>query len=109
MEGYNMFWDEKDIALLMTLLLKRMRVQAQNSSQRPHALQRLLTVKDAAAYLGRTVPALERLIFRKEIPVVRVGRRVRLDVKELDRWIERNSTTQRSTWHTCRPREKPDG
>lgn len=50
----------------------------------------LLDVKQAGVYLGRTEQAIQHLIFDKELPVVRVGRRVHLDRKDLDRWIERN-------------------
>jgi excisionase family DNA binding protein len=50
----------------------------------------LLNVKDAAIYLGRSEQALQHLIFEKELPVVRVGRRVHLDRRDLDAWIEKN-------------------
>jgi excisionase family DNA binding protein len=51
---------------------------------------RLLTVKDAAAYIGRTEQGLQHLIHKREIVVVRKGRRVHLDRNDLDRWIEAN-------------------
>jgi excisionase family DNA binding protein len=51
---------------------------------------RLFTVKEAAAYLGRTEQAVQHLIHRKELVVVRRGRRVHLDRSDLDRWIEAN-------------------
>jgi excisionase family DNA binding protein len=50
----------------------------------------LLSVKDAAIYLGRSEQAVQHLIFQKELPVVRAGRRVHLDRKDLDAWIEKN-------------------
>ena len=50
----------------------------------------LLTVKDAAIYLGRTEQAIQHLIFSHELPVVRAGRRVHLDRRDLDAWIEKN-------------------
>ena len=51
--------------------------------------KRLLTVKEAAAYLGRRMPsAVYKLVSRHEIPVVRHGRNVRFDVRELNKWIE---------------------
>jgi excisionase family DNA binding protein len=49
---------------------------------------RLLTVKEAALYLGRSVSAIYHLIGRREIPVIRRGRHVRLDRLEIDRWLE---------------------
>lgn len=50
----------------------------------------LLNVKEAAVYLGRSEQAVQHLIFEKELPVVRVGRRVHLDRRDLDSWIEKN-------------------
>ena len=50
--------------------------------------QRLLTVAEAAAYLRRTPRALRHLIAAGTVPAVREGRSVRLDRRELDRWIE---------------------
>jgi excisionase family DNA binding protein len=50
----------------------------------------LLNVKEAAIYLGRSEQAIQHLIFQKDLPVVRAGRRVHLDRKDLDAWIEKN-------------------
>jgi excisionase family DNA binding protein len=50
----------------------------------------LLNVKEAAVYLGRSEQAVQHLIFQKDLPVVRVGRRVHLDRRDLDAWIEKN-------------------
>ncbi len=49
---------------------------------------RLLTVAEAAILLGRSKSAVEHLIFRREIPVVRHGRSVRLDIADLQKWLE---------------------
>lgn len=50
----------------------------------------LLTVKEAAIYLGRSEQAVQHLIFQRELPVVRMGRRVHLHRRDLDAWIEKN-------------------
>ena len=50
----------------------------------------LLSVKQAAVYLGRSEQSIQHLIFQKELPVVRVGRRVHLDRRDLDAFIEKN-------------------
>lgn len=50
----------------------------------------LLNVKQAAVYLGRTEQSVQHLIFQKDLPVVRIGRRVHLHRKDLDSWIEKN-------------------
>ncbi|WP_321471030.1 helix-turn-helix domain-containing protein [uncultured Paludibaculum sp.] len=55
------------------------------------ALQpRLLTVKQAAAYLARTEKATYQLIAIGSLPSVRSDARVMLDRQDLDRWIEGN-------------------
>jgi len=50
----------------------------------------LFSVKEAAIYLGRSEQAVQHLIFQRDLPVVRVGRRVHLDRRDLDAWIEKN-------------------
>lgn len=50
----------------------------------------LLDVKQAAVYLGRTEQAIQHLIFQRELPVIRYGRRVHLHRTDLDAWIEKN-------------------
>ena len=53
---------------------------------------RLLSVEEASVYLGRSVPALRELIWKGEIDVVRPDRRIHLDKRDLDAWIEKNKT-----------------
>ena len=50
----------------------------------------LFSVKEAAVYLGRSEQSVQHLIFERELPVVRVGRRVHLHKRDLDAWIEKN-------------------
>jgi len=50
----------------------------------------LLSVKEAATYLSRSEQAVQHLIFQRELPVVRAGRRVHLHKRDLDAWIEKN-------------------
>ena len=52
--------------------------------------KRLLTVQETSIYLGRSVPSIRELIWKGELPFVRVGRRVHLDVFDLDRWIDQH-------------------
>jgi excisionase family DNA binding protein len=53
-------------------------------------VQRLLTVSQAAQYLGRTTASLQHLIAAGKVPTIRSDRRVLLDIQELDRWIAEN-------------------
>jgi excisionase family DNA binding protein len=50
---------------------------------------RLLTVPQAASYLSASVWAVRSLAWSREVPSVRVGRRVLSDLRDLDRYIER--------------------
>jgi excisionase family DNA binding protein len=65
---------------------------AQDGARAP-VRPRLLTVEQAAAYLGRTKEGLQHIIGSGKLPVVRADRRVFLDVRDLDGWIECNKTT----------------
>ena len=51
---------------------------------------RLLTVDQAAVYIGRTKEAVQHMISSSKLPAVRSDRRVFVDVLDLDRWIEDN-------------------
>lgn len=51
---------------------------------------RLLTVEQAAVYLGRTKEAVQHMISDGKLPTVRSDRRVFIDLRDLDAWIEEN-------------------
>jgi excisionase family DNA binding protein len=51
---------------------------------------RLLSERDAAAYLGISYWTLRDLVFRKELSRVQIGRRVLVDQRELDAYVERS-------------------
>lgn len=54
---------------------------------------RLLTLKEAAVYLGVSVWTIRRLVWRGEMPHVPVGKLVQLDRGDLDAWIDAKKTT----------------
>ena len=75
---------------LLELLAEKL---AGKLSQEPSRLYpRLLTIDQAAVYLGRTRQATERLASSGRIPTVRADRRVLVDRLDLDRWIDDNKT-----------------
>ena len=53
---------------------------------------RLVSLLDAATYLGISYWTVRELINREELPAVRIGRRVMLDVDDLDGFIEANKS-----------------
>jgi excisionase family DNA binding protein len=55
-----------------------------NKSEEP----RLLSVKEAAVYIGRTPKALYHIIANGNVPTVREGKSLHLDRADLDQWIE---------------------
>ena len=61
-----------------------------NKSEEP----RLLSVNEAAAYIGRTPKALRHLIGGGKIPSISEGSRVHLDRADLDQWIELRKVTR---------------
>lgn len=50
---------------------------------------RLLSVKAAAAYLSTSAWTVRQLGWHKKIPMVRFGRAVAFDKKDLDAYVER--------------------
>lgn len=51
---------------------------------------RLLTVADAARYLGRTEKSIRHLVQRRKLASIRGDGRVMFDRVDLDAWIKRN-------------------
>lgn len=65
------------------------KVAAKLATSRPSE-RRLLTAKQAATYLGRSLGAVQHLTSSGELPTVRSGRRVHYDLRDLDQWISGN-------------------
>ena len=52
-------------------------------------LPRLLTLKAAAAYLSCSLWAIRELVWNRELPHIRIGRRVLIPREDLDAFIEK--------------------
>jgi excisionase family DNA binding protein len=79
------------LAVLVKAVAEEVATMLKDQLARPHTIEpALLTVKQAAIYLGRSEQSVQHLIFQKDLPVVRVGRRVHLHRPDLDDWIEKN-------------------
>jgi excisionase family DNA binding protein len=52
--------------------------------------KRLYNVSEAATYLGRSPWAVRRLIWSGMLPEVRAGRRVHVDIQDMDTFIQDN-------------------
>ena len=51
---------------------------------------RLLSLKDAAVYLGAHLWAVRQMVRNRELPYVQIGRKYLIDRLDLDRFVERN-------------------
>ena len=55
-----------------------------------HVPRRLFPLNEAAAYLGRSIWSIRELLWAEKIPYVREGKRIFVDVRDMDAWIEKN-------------------
>jgi excisionase family DNA binding protein len=53
-------------------------------------VKRLYTIKEAGIYLGRSIYSVRELIWDGKLPCVKVGRRIHLDIRDLDEFIEKH-------------------
>ena len=60
------------------------------STEQNKIIKRLYTVEEAAMYLGRSEWSVRRLIWNGVLPQVKFDRRVQVDIRDLDRFIEHN-------------------
>ncbi len=86
-----------DLSLVLSPLLDQLaaRVAEHVRAATPHTpagaiAPRLLTVEQAATYLGRSKASVQHMVSAGRLPIVRADRRVFLDVRDLDTWIEQN-------------------
>ena len=50
---------------------------------------KLLTKKEAAGVLGLSTRKVDQLVQKGELPVIRLGKNVRIDVRELEHFVDR--------------------
>jgi excisionase family DNA binding protein len=81
--GFNLEQVLDSLAEKVANRLQEATANAAASAIRP----RLLTVEQAAAYIGRTKEAVQHMISSGKLPTVRSDRRVFVDLEDLDRWI----------------------
>jgi len=55
--------------------------------------KRLFDLKEASIYLGRPVFSVRTLIWKGALPVIKDGRKLYLDIADMDTYIERNKAT----------------
>jgi excisionase family DNA binding protein len=57
-------------------------------------LRRLLTVDQTAEYLNITPRMVRKLAFESHLAKTKIGRAVRFDIRELDRYIDARTSTR---------------
>ena len=55
--------------------------------------KRLYTLNEAANYLGRTLWSMRELVWAGKIPIVRDGKRIFVDINDLDFYVSKNRMT----------------
>jgi len=55
--------------------------------------KRLYTLKEASVYLGRTLWGLREMVWAGRIPIVRDGKKMFIDIHDLELYIIRHKTT----------------
>ena len=89
---YNIVYYTNDYQAGLTILRCAANITVVNQMaerQNPEREARLFTVKEAARYLGTTSATIYTKIWRREIPFIKLGRSVRLDIHDLDEMIDR--------------------
>ncbi len=56
--------------------------------------KRLYTIPEAALYLGRTACAVREMVWAGKLPAVKCDRRVFLDVRDLDSFVEQHKVQE---------------
>ena len=61
--------------------------------------KRLYSIQEASDYLGRSVWAVREMLWAGKMPYIKDGRRILLDINDMEKWIEKNKT-QIGHWRT---------
>jgi len=73
--------------------------------KQPHpSTKRLLSIKNSAEYMGRGVYGVREMIWNGEVPIVRSGRKIFIDIQDLDSYIQKNKIT-----YSIRPEDERPG
>ena len=52
--------------------------------------KRLYSINEASIYLGRSVWAIREMLWAGKLPFIKDGRRILLDIKDMEAWVEKN-------------------
>jgi excisionase family DNA binding protein len=60
--------------------------------KRDKLVKRLYSINEAALYLGHSECAVREMIWAGKLPYVKDGKRILLDIYDMDEWIDKNKT-----------------
>ncbi len=55
--------------------------------------KRIYSLPEAAHYLGRTLWSMRELIWKGSIPIVREGKRIFVDIADMEAYVNKHKTT----------------
>ena len=67
-----------------------MKAQRIRNPVRQKLHKRLYSINEAAIYLGRTVWAVREMLWAGKIPYIKDGRRILLDITDMNAWIDKS-------------------
>jgi len=74
-------------------LINQQDEKAQRISNPSCALsKRLYNIKECTLYLGRSVWAVREMLWAGKMPYIKDGKRILLDIQDMNEWINRNKT-----------------
>lgn len=62
----------------------------------------LMTVDELSAFLKISKPGIYRMIRSREVPFIRIGRRLRFSKSEIDQWLQKSKTDVLSVQNTTK-------
>jgi excisionase family DNA binding protein len=69
-----------------------MKAQRIDNPLRDTLNKRLYNLKEAAVYLGRSVWAVREMLWAGKMPYVKDGKRILVDIQDMNAWIDRSKT-----------------
>jgi len=55
--------------------------------------KRLFSLQDTSIYLGRSINGVRQMLWDGKMPFIKDGKRIFIDLKDIEIWIEKNKTT----------------
>ena len=52
--------------------------------------KRLYNLQEGAVYLGRSVGAVREMLWAGKMPYIKDGKRILIDIRDMDSWIDKN-------------------